>query len=489
MPGVPRELAEHALEVNKTARPIKQKLRRFAKDRKQAIEVEVCKLLAAGFIRECKHPVGLANPVLVPKKTGGLRMCIDYIDLNKHCPKDPFPLPRIDQVVVSTTGSVLLCFLDCYSGYHQIALHPDDEDKTTFITPHGIYCYKVMTFGLKNAGATYQKEIQKCLASQIGKNIEAYVDDVVVKTTVEDQLIADLTETFANLREFQWKLNPTKCVFGVPSGLLLGFMVGHRGIEANPAKVDAIRKMAKPSNKKDVMKLIGMMTALGHIINKLGEKGLPFFKLLKKADKFVWDDEAQKAFEALEESMTTPPIMTPPIPKEILLLYISATTNVVSTVLVAEREEEGHAYAVQRPVYYVSEVLADAKTRYTQPQKLLYVLLITSRKLRHYLQAHKIVVPSSFPLGEIIRNRDANGRIVKWSIELGEFEIEFCPRQAIKSQILADFVSEWTEIQMPPPKEWPEHWIMYYDGALNLEGDEAGILLICPQGKELKYVL
>jgi hypothetical protein len=489
MPGVPRELAEHALEVNKTARPIKQKLRRFAKDRKQAIEVEVCKLLAAGFIRECKHPVGLANPVLVPKKTGGLRMCIDYIDLNKHCPKDPFPLPRIDQVVVSTTGSVLLCFLDCYSGYHQIALHPDDEDKTTFITPHGIYCYKVMTFGLKNAGATYQKEIQKCLASQIGKNIEAYVDDVVVKTTVEDQLIADLTETFANLREFQWKLNPTKCVFGVPSGLLLGFMVGHRGIEANPAKVDAIRKMAKPSNKKDVMKLIGMMTALGHIINKLGEKGLPFFKLLKKADKFVWDDEAQKAFEALEESMTTPPIMTPPIPKEILLLYISATTNVVSTVLVAEREEEGHAYAVQRPVYYVSEVLADAKTRYTQPQKLLYVLLITSRKLRHYLQAHKIVVPSSFPLGEIIRNRDANGRIVKWSIELGEFEIEFCPRQAIKSQILADFVSEWTEIQMPPPKERPEHWIIYYDGALNLEGDEAGVLLICPQGKELKYVL
>jgi hypothetical protein len=129
MPSVPRELAEHTLEVIKTARPIKQKLRRFAKDRKQAIEVEVCKLLAAGFIRECKHPVSLANPVLVPKKTGGLRMCIDYTDLNKHCSKDPFPLPRIDQVMDSTAGSVLLYFLDCYSGHHQIALHPDDEDK------------------------------------------------------------------------------------------------------------------------------------------------------------------------------------------------------------------------------------------------------------------------------------------------------------------------------------------------------------------------
>jgi hypothetical protein len=169
MPGVPKELAEHALEVNKTARPIKKKLRRFAKDRKQAIEVEVCKLLAVGFIRECKHLVWLTNSVLVPKKTSVLRMCINYTDLNKHCLKDPFPLPRIDQVVDSTAGSVLLCFLDCYSGYHQIALHPNDEDKTTFITPHDINYYKVMTFGLKNAGATYQKAIQKCLASRSGR--------------------------------------------------------------------------------------------------------------------------------------------------------------------------------------------------------------------------------------------------------------------------------------------------------------------------------
>jgi hypothetical protein len=235
--------------------------------------------------------------------------------------------------VDSTAGSVLLCFLN-------------DKDKTTFIMPHGIYCYKVMTFGLKNARATYQKAIQKCLKSQIGKNVEAYVDDVVVKTTVEDMLIADLTKTFSNLQEFKWKLNPRKCVFGAPSGLLLGFMVVHRGIEANPVKVDAIRKMAKPSNKKDVMKLTGMMVALGRFISKLGEKGLPFFKLLKKADKFVWDDEAQKAFEALKESLTTPPVKTPSILKETLLLYISATTNVVSTILVVEREEEGQAHPI-----------------------------------------------------------------------------------------------------------------------------------------------
>jgi hypothetical protein len=165
MPCVPRELAEHSMDVNKTAKPVKQKLRCFAKDRKEVIRVEVLKLLATGFIRECKNPVWLANPVLVPKKTGQWRMCIEYTNLIPHFPKDPFPLPRIHQVVDSTAGSTMLYFLDCYSGYHQIAFKVSDQDKTTFITPHGIYCYTTMTFGLKNAGATYQKAILKCLES------------------------------------------------------------------------------------------------------------------------------------------------------------------------------------------------------------------------------------------------------------------------------------------------------------------------------------
>jgi hypothetical protein len=172
MPDVSRELAEHSSDVSKTAKSVKQKLRRFAKDRKEVIRVEIIKLLAVGSIRECKNPIWLANPVLVPKKTGQWRMCIDYTDLNRHCPKDPVPLLRIDQVVDSTAGSVLLCFLDCYSGYHQIALKVSDQDKTTFIMPHDIYCYTAMTFGLKNAAATYQKAIQKCLESQIGRTLK-----------------------------------------------------------------------------------------------------------------------------------------------------------------------------------------------------------------------------------------------------------------------------------------------------------------------------
>ena len=156
MPGVPKELIEHSLNVNPTTTPKKQRLRRFSAEKREAIKKELAKLLAAGFIKEVYHPEWLANPVLVLKKNNNeWRMCVDYTDLNKHCPKDPFGLPRIDQVIDSTTGCVLLSFLDCYSGYHQIALKEEGQIKMAFITPFGAYAYKTMSFGLKNAGATY----------------------------------------------------------------------------------------------------------------------------------------------------------------------------------------------------------------------------------------------------------------------------------------------------------------------------------------------
>jgi hypothetical protein len=203
MPGVPRELIEHCLNVDPKATPKRQHLRRFADDRRDAIKKELAKLLTAGFIREVFHPEWLANPVHVRKKNSNeWRMCVDYTDLNKHCPKDPFGLSRIDQVIDSTVGCDLLCFLDFYSGYHQIAIKEGDQEKIAFITPFGAYCYTTMSFGLKNAGATYQRAIQAYFKRQLNKNVEAYMDDVVVKTRNSSTLINDLEETFASLGEY-----------------------------------------------------------------------------------------------------------------------------------------------------------------------------------------------------------------------------------------------------------------------------------------------
>jgi hypothetical protein len=179
-------------------------------------------------------------------------MCVDYTNLNKACKKGPFGLPRIDQVVDSTTGSSFLSFLNCYYVYHHIPLKEEDKIKTSFITLFGAFCYTTMPFGLKSTGATYQRGTQRCLHSQLGHNDEASVDEVVVKTQKDEGLISDLAETFNNPRKFKMKLNPEKCTFSVPSGKVLGYMVSRRGIDPNPEKVSAITKMKPLESLHDV---------------------------------------------------------------------------------------------------------------------------------------------------------------------------------------------------------------------------------------------
>jgi hypothetical protein len=441
MPGIPREVIEHHLKIHTDARPVRQKPRKQSIERQNFIREEVRKLLQAGFIEEVYHPVWLANPVVVPKANGKLRMRIDYTNLNKACPKDPYPLPRIDQIVDSTSGCDLLSFIDAYSGFHQIKMARYDRKHTAFVTVDGLYCYIVMPYGLLNALPTFARAMNITLGNLVRDIFEVYVDDIIVKTRESNSLLENLAQVFDKLRATSTKLNPEKCVFGVSAGKLLGFLVSHRGIEANPDKVRVIEAMRPPVRLKDVQRLTGSLAALSRFISRLAERALPFFKLMRGSGPFAWTKEAEQALQVMKQYLTSLPVLVAPDPGETLFLYLAATTEVIRMVLVAERFERlqqgapegslvgeggpastsgstgpaseglagsrpektpsdlgssespaqgegpsstGKVKTIQKPVYYVSEVLHEAKARYPETHTLLYAILVVSRKLHHY---------------------------------------------------------------------------------------------------------
>jgi hypothetical protein len=231
-------------------------------------------------------------------------MCVDFTDWNKACKKDDFPLERVDKII-DATNSEMLSLLDMFSGYHQIRVRREDEEKTSFITPFGTFCFVRMPEGLKNAGCTFFRMIAIVLHPQLRRNILAYVDDIVVKSVQRRDHISDLVETFANLRAVNLRLNPDKCVFSIHKGKVLKCLVSTKGIEANPDKIKALIEMQDPISVKDVQKLTGRVAALNRFIPKAAERSLPFFK----------SSEVQRTFSGLKlksklskNSKTTCPI-------------------------------------------------------------------------------------------------------------------------------------------------------------------------------------
>jgi hypothetical protein len=414
---------------------------------------------------------------MVKKANGKWRMCIDFTDLNKACPKDEFPLLRIDSLVDAAASSELMSLLDCYSGYHQIWMKKEDEPKSSFITPSGTYCYLRMLKGLKNARGSFRRMTAKVLNSQTGMNVLTYIDDIIVKSTKQENHIADLQETFANFRQAGLKLNPEKCVFGVKKGKFLGCLVSTKGIEANPNKIEAILRMEPPNSKKGAQRLAGRLASLNIFISRSAERNLPFFEILKLAEVFQWGPAQQKAFEELKQYLIDLTTLTPPSPGAPLLLYVAASHSAVSAALVHEKQD-GQVKR-QAPVYFVSEVLSLSKKNYTELEKVLYVVLMASRKLRHYFQAYHIIVPSSQPLKDIMRNREATGRIVKWATELNEFTIDYVHRSSIQSQALADFIADWTPgAQGEEITKDAEAWTVFCDGSRGTFGAGAAAVLV-----------
>ncbi|GJY55574.1 reverse transcriptase domain-containing protein [Tanacetum coccineum] len=415
MTGVPRNVAEHRLNIREGCLPVRQKKRGHAPERNKAICEEVEKLVDVGIMKE---------------------------DLNKACPKDGYPLPKIDWKVESLCGYPFKCFLDAYKGYHQIKMAEEDEEKTAFITSQGIFCYLKMPFGLKNAGATYQRLVDKAFQRQIGRNLEVYVDNLVIKSRTEKEVIRDVEKTFRTLREINMKLNPKKCAFGMREGTFLGYKVDVDGLRVCSDKVEAVLNLPSPRCLKDVQKLNEKLASLNRFLSKSVEKSLPFFKTLKKCttkSDFQWTVEAEITFKQMKQSIAELPMLTAQTEKEELIMYLAAAKEAVSAVLMTERKGK------QVPIYFVSRVLQGPEINYTSMEKLILALVSASKRLKRYFQAHKVVVITDQPIKQLLSNPKVTGRLLKWRFELEEHDIQYRPRTSVKGKILADFIVERPE--------------------------------------------
>jgi hypothetical protein len=341
---------------------------------------------------------------------------------------------------------------------------------------------------LKNAGGSFSRMAVKVLHSQIGRNVLTYVDDIIVKNTKQENHVADLQETFANFRQAGLKLNPEKCVFGVKKGKFLGCLVSTKGIKANMSKIEAILRMEPPNSKKGAQRLAGRLASLNRFISRSAERNLPFFEILKSAEVLQWGLAQQKAFEELKQYLIDLTTLTPPSSGAPLLMYVAASHVVVSAALVQEKQD-GQTKK-QAPVYFVSEVLSPSKRNYTELKKVLYAVLMAFRKLRHYFQAYHIIVPSSQPLKDIMRNMEATGRVGKWVAELNEFTIDYVHRSSIQSQALADFIADWTPgAQDEGTIKDAKAWTVFCDGSWGTFGAGAAAVLVAPSKVRTCYVI
>jgi ribonuclease HI len=341
-----------------------------------------------------------------------------------------------------------------------------------------------MTFGLKNAGATYQRAMNYIFHELIGKIVEIYIDDVVIKSLNHDSHLENVKKTLECTRKHGLKMNPNKCAFGVSAGEFLGFLVHEGGIEVGKKSMKAIDEVVPPTNLKELQSLLGKINFVRRFISNLSQKLLPFSPLLKlkKDQKFTWDDEQQKAFDEIKRYMKEPPVLVPSQLNKPFKLYVAADTQTIGSALIQEFEGK------ERVVAYLSRKLLDPETRYSAAEKLCLCVYYSCTKFRHYLLNAECVVYSKFDvINHMLSMPILNGRIGKWILALSEFELKFESAKAIKGQIIADFITKHRDPSIDLLEITP--WALFFDGSSCGKGGGVVILLISPRGEMFEFAI
>ena len=315
--------------------------------------------------------------------------------------------------------------------------------------------------------------------------MEVYIDDMLVKSVRKEDHLAQLREVFEILRKDKLRLNALKCLIGVRLGKFLGHIISNRGIEANPDQISALINLEEPKNAKQVQRLTGMIAALGRFISQSADKCRPFFRLLGKKRKFLWDEDCSAAFQGIKAYLSSPPCLSIPSPGEPLYLYLAMSEHAVSAVLVQETPE------YQRPIFFISKTMTETESRYLQLEKAALALVRVAKKLPQYFQATTVTVLTDLPLKALLQCSDFSGRITRWGVQLGSLGVEYKPRTSIKGQVLVDFVAEFqgkdVELGSTNPLGFETNsisteWKLFVDGASNALGSEAEAVLISPEG-------
>jgi hypothetical protein len=420
---------------------------------KEVVQKEVMKLLKAGIIYPISDSAWVSPIQVVPKKGGmtvirnnkgeltstrtvtGWRMCIDYRKLNLATRKDHFPLPFIDQMLERLANHAYFCYLDGYSGFLQIPVHPNDQEKTTFTCPYGTFAYRRMPFGLCNAPATFQRCMMAIFSEFLENSMEVFMDDFSVHGPDFDGCLANLSKILHRCHEVHLVLNWEKCHFMVNEGIVLGHVVSNRGIEVDRAKIEVIEGLPPPINVKGVRSFLGHAGFYRRFIKDFSKIARPMTELLAKDTPFVFSSSCLVAFEALKKALVSAPIIQPPdwsVPFE---LMCDASDFAVGAVLGQRKEGKLHA------IHYASKTLDQAQMNYSTTEKELLAVVFSIEKFRTYLVGSKVIVYSDHAaLRYLLKKKDAKPRLIRWILLLQEFDLEIRDKPGSENSV-ADHLS------------------------------------------------
>ena len=455
--GISPTVCMHRILLEDDAKPSREAQRRLNPNLKEVVKEEVLKLLKVGIIYPISDSKWVSPVHVVPKKSGitvvanenneliptrkttGWRVCIDYRKLNTATRKDHFPLPFIDQMLERLAGHAYYCFLDGFSGYNQIAIAPEDQEKTTFTCPFGTFAYRRMPFGLCNAPATFQRCMMSIFSDMLEKYIEVFMDDFSVFGNSFDHCLDNLTNVLKRCTETNLTLSWEKSHFMVKSGIVLGHVISDKGIEVDRAKIEVIAKLPPPTSVKGVRSFLGHAGFYRRFIKDFSKISRPLCHLLTKESTFVFNNECLHAFESLKDKLTSTPVIMPPdwsLPFE---LMCDASDYAVGAVLGQRVEKVPHV------IYYTSRTLNDAQLNYSTTEKELLAVVSALEKFRQYLIGSKVIVYSDHAaLKYLLTKKEAKPRLLRWILLLQEFDLEIRDKKGSEN-VVADHLSRLVE--------------------------------------------